>query len=122
MRLRQVAQRVEDLERAVAFYQGTLELPLIARFDPPGIAFFDLEGTRLMLAKTAASTILYLSVDGLDARVSALAAAGVHVEAEPALVFPDPDGTFGDKGEAEWMAFLKDSEGNLFALVARKAL
>ncbi len=39
--MHQVAQRAEDLDRAVGFYRDTLELPFIARFDPPGLAFFD---------------------------------------------------------------------------------
>ncbi|MEX2279748.1 MAG: VOC family protein [Acidimicrobiia bacterium] len=33
--LRQVAQRAEDLDRAVTFYRDILGLRLIARFDPP---------------------------------------------------------------------------------------
>ena len=46
--LRQVMLPCRDLERAVAFYRDTLGADLIARF-PPGLAFFDLAGTRLLL-------------------------------------------------------------------------
>ena len=48
-RVHQVAQRAEDLDRAVEFYRDALGVPLIARFDPPGLAFFDLGNTRLLL-------------------------------------------------------------------------
>ena len=59
-RLHQVAQHVDDLDRAVAFYRDTLGLPLVATFDPPGLAFFDLGGTRLLLEMGAPSALLYL--------------------------------------------------------------
>ena len=49
MKLIQVAQHVDDLDRAVAFYEQLLGYPALARFDPPGLAFFDLDGTRLLL-------------------------------------------------------------------------
>ena len=49
-RLHQIALKATDLEASVAFYRDVLGLPLIARFDPPGLAFFDLDGTRLMLS------------------------------------------------------------------------
>jgi methylmalonyl-CoA/ethylmalonyl-CoA epimerase len=39
-RVHQIAQRADDLDRAVEFYRDTLGLPLTARFDPPGLAFF----------------------------------------------------------------------------------
>ena len=60
--LRQVAQHVEDMDRAVAFYRGIVGLDLIARFDPPGLAFFDLGTSRLLLEAGAPSALLYLGV------------------------------------------------------------
>ncbi len=47
--LHQVAQRAVELERAITFYRDILAVRFIARFDPPGLAFFDLGGTRLLL-------------------------------------------------------------------------
>ena len=67
--LRQVAQHVEDLDRAVAFYRDVVGLDLIARFDPPGIAFFDLGGTRLLLEPGAPSALLYLGVANIDGQI-----------------------------------------------------
>ena len=47
--LRQVALNVHDMDHAVAFYRDVIGLDFIARFDPPGLAFFDIAGTRLLL-------------------------------------------------------------------------
>ena len=61
--LRQVAQHVEDIDRAVAFYRDVLGLDFIARFDPPGLAFFDIGSSRLLLERGAPPALLYLGVD-----------------------------------------------------------
>ena len=52
--LKQIAQPVEDLERAVAFYRDTLQVPFIGQFGP--LAFFDLDGVRLLLEGGEAPT------------------------------------------------------------------
>ena len=65
-RVHQIAQRTVNLDRAVAFYRDTLGLTLIARFDPPGLAFFDLGNTRLLLENGASSVVLYIEVDDID--------------------------------------------------------
>src|SRR5690349_14496135 len=104
--LHQVAQHVDDLDRATAFYRDVLQLPFIARFDPPGLAFFDLGGTRLLLEAGASSALLYLRVDDIQATVADLRSKGVTVEHDPHVIFKDDDGTFGNKGEEEWMAFI----------------
>jgi methylmalonyl-CoA/ethylmalonyl-CoA epimerase len=49
MRLMQVAQRAVDLDRAAAFSGDLLGAALTARFDPPGLLFYDLGGVRLLL-------------------------------------------------------------------------
>ncbi len=120
-RLHQVAQHAEDLDRAVEFYREVLGLPFIARFDPPGLAFFDLGGARLLLERAAPSAMLYLEVDGIDDSFGALATAGVDFVDEPHLVHRDGDGRFGPAGTEEWMVFFRDSEGNLVGLVERRA-
>ncbi len=60
MQLLQVAQRVSDMDRAVAFYSGLLGMPPVARFDPPVLAFFSLGQVRLLLDGNAPSCLLYL--------------------------------------------------------------
>jgi methylmalonyl-CoA/ethylmalonyl-CoA epimerase len=119
-RLHQIAQRAEDLDRATAFYGEVLELPLIARFDPPGLVFFDLGNARLLLEQGAPSAILYLEVGDIEATVRSLVDRGVTIVQEPHLIHRDDDGLFGTAGAEEWMAFFKDSEDNLLGLVERR--
>ena len=120
-RVHQIAQHADDLDRAVAFYRDTLGLAFIARFDPPGLAFFDLGNTRLLLETAAASVVLYFEVDDIDANYRSLAAAGVEIVAEPHSIHRDEAGDFGPVGGEEWMTFFRDSEQNLLALVERRA-
>lgn len=120
MRVHQVAQRADDLERAVDFYQSLLGVPLLARFDPPGLAFFDLGNSRLLLEKGAPSALLYLEVEDIAASFQELAERGIDFVDEPHVIFHDDDGRFGPRGSEEWMVFLHDSEGNLVALVERR--
>lgn len=118
--LRQVAQRVVDLDRAVRFYEQVLGLRLIDRFDPPGLAFFDLRGVRLLLEANAPTAMIYLEVDDVRAEYERLAALGVEMVHEPATIFTDAEGRFGAAGEKEVMAFFTDTEGNQIALAGRE--
>ena len=115
----QVAQHADDLDRATAFYTGTLGLPLIARFGP--LVFVDLGGTRLLLEQAAPPSMIYLRVDDLHGRIVALRAAGVDIVAEPHDIFTDTDGVFGGEWRVEAQAFIRDSEGNLVGLVAHRS-
>ena len=120
MMLAQVAQHADDLDRASAFYERLLGSPPLARFDPPGLLFFALGvGTRLLLEQGAPSAMLYLEVDDVRTRIERLRADGVAVAAEPHVIFSHVDGTLGPVGTDEWMAFVRDSEGNLVGLVSR---
>lgn len=117
----QIAQRAIDLHRATAFYRDVLGLRHIATFDPPGLVFFDLgDGTRLLLEGGAPSSLVYLTVEGIEGWVARLRAAGVEVASDPHVIYIDEHGTFGDKGVEEWMAFFHDSEENLIGLVERR--
>src|SRR3954447_26570006 len=98
MELVQVAQRATDLDRAAAFYTDLLGTPPTARFEPPGLLFFDLGGVRLLLDVNAPSALLYLRVDDLDQTVRRLRAAGVSIETEPHLLFRHVDDTLGPVG------------------------
>ena len=44
-----------------------MAVPLVARFDPPGLAFFDLGNVRLLLEAGAPASLLYLEVDDIEA-------------------------------------------------------
>jgi methylmalonyl-CoA/ethylmalonyl-CoA epimerase len=119
MRLRQVAQRAVDLRRATEFYSRLLGAEPVAVFDPPGLAFFDLDGVRLLLDTGAPSALVYLQVDDVEQAVARLEADGVHVVTPPHVVFPDDSGTFDVPGD-EWLAIVADSEGNQVGLMARR--
>jgi methylmalonyl-CoA/ethylmalonyl-CoA epimerase len=120
-RVHQVAQRAVDLDRAVAFYRDVLRLPFIARFDPPGLAFFDLGNVRLLLeAGDTPPALLYFEVDDIDATVRDLRDSGVDFVDTPHCIHRDDAGRFGPPGTEEWMVFLRDSENNLLGLVERR--
>jgi len=119
--LHQIAQHVDDLDRAVAFYADVLGCELIARFDPPGLAFLRLGSVRLLLDRAAPSALIYLRVDDVGTAADRLRAAGVTIETAPHLVHADADGVFGEPGWEEWMAFIRDSEGNLVGIASRHA-
>ena len=114
-RIGQIAITVRDLERATSFYRDTLELPFL--FAVPGMAFFDCGGVRLMLgsAESAehqhAASIIYYRVRDIHQSAGTLASRGAPMEREPHLVAPMPDHDL-------WMAFFRDMDDNLLALMA----
>jgi Predicted enzyme related to lactoylglutathione lyase len=117
MHLVQVAQHADDLDRAADFYTVLLGAPPTARFDPPGLVFFDLEGTRLMLDRAAPSSLIYLRVENVHEAVDRLAGV-TDVVAPPHQIFTHEDDRLGPAGHEEWQAFVRDTEGNTIALVA----
>jgi methylmalonyl-CoA/ethylmalonyl-CoA epimerase len=117
--LHQVAQHADDLDRAVAFYTGPLGGELIARFDPPGLAFLRLGAARLLLDAAAPSALIYLRVDDARATAASLATQGITVHTDPHMIHRDAEGVFGPPGWEEWMTFIRDSEGNLVGLASR---
>ena len=121
MILHQVAQHVDDLARATAFYTRLLAEPPVATFDPPGLVFFRLGDTRLLLERGAPSALVYLRVDDVRTTVEQLRADGVSIANEPHVIFTDENGLFGPAGAQEWMAFITDSEGNLVGLASQNA-
>lgn len=117
MRLLQVAQHADDLDRAADFYTVLLDAPPVARFDPPGLLFFDLDGTRLLLDRAAPSSLLYLRVDNVHEVIERLSGIA-EVVSPPAVIFVHEDDTLGPAGHEEWQAFIRDTEGNTVGLVA----
>lgn len=121
MQLHQVAQRAIDLDQSIEFYRDALGARFIVKYDPPGLAFFDLDGVRLLLEGGASSATLYLWVEDIEAAHRRLAARGVAFDAPPHLIHRDDTGEFGPPGEEEWMAFFKDPAGNILAIASRRA-
>lgn len=114
-RIGQIFVNAKDLERAVRFYRDTLGMRFL--FQVPRMAFFDLDGIRLMLGVAdrpefdhPASTIYY-RVDDIQTAHAALAGRGVSFITTPHLV-----------AKLErfdlWLADFRDSEGNVLALMS----
>lgn len=113
----QIAITVKDLDRAVAFYRDSLGLKFL--FQPGNLAFFDCGGIRLMLSPPEKpselySSILYLRVDDIESAHRELASRGVRFEREPHLIARMETHDL-------WMAFFRDSEDNVLALMSEKA-
>ena len=121
MRLVQIAQHADDLDRAAAFYADLLGMAPTASFDPPGLVFFDLDGVRLLLDRAAPSALHYLSVTDIESTVARLRERGAFVDTGPHVIFSHEDDTLGPAGTDEWQAFVRDPEGNLVGLVEQRA-
>lgn len=117
MQLIQIAQHADDLDRAADYYTVLLEQEPLARFDPQGLLFFDLGGTRLLLDRAAPTSLLYLRVDNVHETIERLGELAEVVTA-PHVIFRHDDDVLGPAGYDEWQAFLRDSEGNTVGLVA----
>jgi methylmalonyl-CoA/ethylmalonyl-CoA epimerase len=115
-RVGQIAVNAHDIDRAAAFYQDALGLKLLFKA-PPGLAFFDCGGVRLMLTQPEKpefdhpSSILYFAVPDIQAAHVTMKANGVKFEDEPHLLARMPDHDL-------WMVFFRDSEGNLMGLMS----
>lgn len=119
MDLVQVALRATDLDRAERFWSQLLGSAPTGRFEPPGLLFFRVGPTRLLLETGAAVGQVYLGVEDLTGTVDRLRASGVLIEAEPQVIFEHTDDSLGPAGTQEWHAFVRDPDGNLVGLVSR---
>lgn len=112
----QIAVPVSDLQRALAFYRDTLKLRFLFQA-LPGLAFFDCAGVRLLLDAAAESqtekrsSIIYYRVADIQVAFRELSARGVVFEKEPELIAKMPDHDL-------WMAFFRDPDDNLLALMS----
>lgn len=99
----------------MAFYRDTLGLPHL--FTVPNLAFFQCGEVRLMLGLPERpefdhpGSILYYRVADLTSAHTELVARGVAFDREPHLIARMPDHEI-------WMAFARDTEGNLLALMS----
>jgi methylmalonyl-CoA/ethylmalonyl-CoA epimerase len=114
-RLGQIAINVHDLDRAISFYRDSLGLPLL--FTTGGLGFFDCGGVRLMLSRPEKpefdhpSSVLYFTVPDIKRAYDQLQAKHVRLEGKPHVVARLPTHDL-------WMAFFRDSEENLLALMS----
>ncbi len=109
----QIAVHASDLDAAVEFYRDVLGLPFIAQF-PPGLAFFDCDGTRLMISAVeegeGGTSPLYFNVPEIRSAYETLKSLGVEFVKEPHIVHSSGDYELQ-------MAFFRDPEGNLMAIM-----
>jgi predicted enzyme related to lactoylglutathione lyase len=112
-RIAQIAIVVTDLERAIAFYRDVLGLQFLFQA-PPGLAFFNLDGVRIMLSLPegeTGSTIVYYQTADIHATTAAMKSRGASFESEPHKV--------ASLGKVDlWMAFCRDSEGNMLGVLS----
>ncbi len=121
LRLSQIGQisiTAHDLGRAVAFYRDRLGMRHL--FTVPKMAFFECGNVRLMLSVPERpefdhpASIIYYKVGDIKEVHNALLSEGVTFEAAPHLV------ARLDSHDL-WMAFFRDSENNLLALMSEVA-
>lgn len=109
----QIAITVHDVPRAVEFYRDKLGISFL--FEAPNMAFFNCGGVRLMMGPPEGitdclSSVIYYKVDEIQAATMALKSRGVSFEEEPHLIAKMPDHDL-------WMAFFRDPDRNLLALM-----
>jgi methylmalonyl-CoA/ethylmalonyl-CoA epimerase len=113
----QIAVNVKDVDRATAFYRDTLGMTPLFRYG--NLSFFDCGGVRLMLGTAERAdfdhpgSIIYFKVSRVLPVYQALAGRAVSFEGEPHVVARMPDHDL-------WMAFFRDSENNMLALMSEE--
>ena len=118
-RIGQMAVNAHDVERATAFYRDVLGMTHL--FAVPGMSFFDCGGIRLMLGEATKeefdhpASIIYYTVEDIAAAHETLVERGASFDSAPFMVHKTE--------EAElWMAFLRDTEDNLLAMMSEKPI
>lgn len=115
-RIGQIFVNVHDLDRAIAFYRDVLGMKFLFQA-PPGMAFFDCDGIRLLLGVADRpeldhpASIIYYKVNDIERVYEIFKARGVEFVVKPHLVAPMPTYDL-------WLADFRDSEGNLLALMS----
>jgi methylmalonyl-CoA/ethylmalonyl-CoA epimerase len=115
-RIGQIAIVCQDVARARTFYKDTLGVPHL--FDAgPNLAFFNCNGTRLMLSpaegEVSGTSVLYFFIADIEGTKRDLVAKGVRFVDEPHMIAQMPDHEL-------WLAEFRDSEGNVMALMEER--
>jgi methylmalonyl-CoA/ethylmalonyl-CoA epimerase len=110
----QIALTTQNLTGAVAFYRDTLGLKLM--FEVPGMAFFDVGGTRLMLGENRLSeklqnnTYVYFDAGDWYETEAALERRGLKFD-RPADIVQRTE------GKEHAIRFFRDPDGNALAIM-----
>lgn len=113
-KINQIGVPVKEINRAVNFYKA-LSLPLL--FSTDTMAFFDCNGTRILLSLpekeefSHPSSVIYFQVENIKETYERFTNDGVSFIDEPHIV-----AKMG--GTETWMTFFKDTEGNTHAFIS----
>jgi catechol 2,3-dioxygenase-like lactoylglutathione lyase family enzyme len=110
----QIARTVQDIKQSEHWYKEVLGLPHLFTFGK--FAFFDCNGTRLMLSQDSgvvAESILYLRTGNISDSYESLKSRGVEFINAPHMIHKHADGT------EEWLSMFKDLEGRPLGLIAQ---
>ncbi len=115
----QISISVTDVDKAVEFYRDILGIDFL--FQVPGdnpMAFFDCSGIRLYINQPenpehASTSVIYFQVDSAQEAAKDLATRGVTIESEPHIIHQTENYTL-------WMAFFRDPDGNLMAVMSEE--
>ena len=119
-RVGQVSIEVRDVDRAIKFYRDVLDIPFL--FQAPGnpeMAFLDCGGTRLYLVSRERSnskpstSVVYFTVDSAQDAAEELKSKGVELESEPHIIHQTENYKL-------WMAFFRDPDRNLMAVMSEE--
>ena len=110
----QIAITVKEVDRAIAYYRDVLGMKLL--FQVPNMGFFACDGVRLMITGAEKpdeqhSSVIYFKVSNIQKAFESLWQRGVPFEGEPHLLARMPDHDL-------WMAFFRDPDRNLLALMS----
>jgi methylmalonyl-CoA/ethylmalonyl-CoA epimerase len=114
--LAQVALSVRDIDKATAFYRDVLGLPFLFSA-PPGLAFFQVGPTRLMLSASSiegdagSHAILYYAVADIHAAFAAVTGRGAVAKEPPRMI-----AKVG--GREVWLTALEDPDGHVVGLMS----
>jgi len=113
----QIGITVKEVDRAIAFYRDVLGMKLL--FQVPGMGFFACDSVRLMVSaaenpQDQYSSVIYFKVARIEEAYTTLLERGAAFDGLPHLVARMPDHDL-------WMAFFRDPDRNLLALMCEVA-
>ena len=113
----QISRQVRDIGAAVEWYRDVLGLRHLFTFGT--FAFFDCHGVRLFLAAgekevgEPGDSTIYFRTEDIEAAHKRLTERGVTFLGAPHLIHRH------ESGVEEWMAFFKDLDGKILALMSQ---
>ncbi|TDR22596.1 LuxR C-terminal-related transcriptional regulator [Marinicella litoralis] len=116
--LGQISRTVKNIAQSETWYKDVLGLKHLYTYGQ--LAFFDLNGVRLMLSEaddkdstTQSASVLYFQTEDIKYSHQQLSEKGITFSHAPHKVHVHDDGT------EEWMAFFNDSEGRPLGLMGQ---